>query len=71
MAGGVGKEVMRDYTFCPDDGPPVPVSEMPAEAIARLLAEGALPLDGSAGPTEADVLERLRIEVLICEFALR
>ena len=63
---------MRDYRFTMDDGRTVPVSEMPKQDIIDILEVGDLQIDDSDGNVDdkQNILERLRIELLIRELNL-
>ena len=63
---------MRDYLFVADYGRLIPVSEMPKQDIIDILEVGDLQIydaDGSADDKQ-NILERLRIELLIRELNL-
>lgn len=63
---------MRDYLFMTDDGRMVPVSEMPKQDIIDILKIGDLRIDYADGSPDdkQNILERLRIELLIRELNL-
>ena len=60
---------MKDYRYCRDGGNPVFVAEMATADIQRVLADGLRIID-SEGTTVANIMERLRIELLIRELGL-
>jgi hypothetical protein len=61
-----------DYNYITETGARVPVSRMAMGDILSILRDGMeiSDLDGVVVVTEKDVLERLRIEVLIRELGL-
>lgn len=60
---------MRDHYLIDDaTGRRVPVAELPTTTVRELLATGVEVVDDYEGPeTEADVLARLRIELVARE----
>lgn len=58
---------MRDHNYIRDDGTRVPVSQMTDQEIAGVLRDGGVRIHVNDGPPTAseDVIERLKIEVLI------
>lgn len=63
---------MRDYRYTPDGREPVWVSQMNILDIRDILADGDVCIVARDHPDEtaANVLERLRIELLIRELGL-
>ena len=63
---------MREYLFLTDDGRMIPVSEMPTQEIIGILEIGDLQIDYADGNVDdkQNILERLRIELLIRELNL-
>jgi hypothetical protein len=62
---------MKDHNFVDDSGRHIPTSELSTEQIQELLRTGIeiVDTDGQV-PNPEDVLERLRIELLIRELNL-
>lgn len=64
---------MRDHNYLDEDGTRIPVAKLPIETIVDLLFDGAVEIensDGGPGDTSENVMERLRIELLIRELSL-
>lgn len=64
---------MRDHNYLTESGERIPVSKLPIEKIVELLLDGAVEIensDGAPGDTSENVIERLRIELLIREHNL-
>lgn len=64
---------MRDHNYLEEDGTRIPVAKLPIEKIVDLLSDGAVRIDnsdGGPGDTSENVIERLRIELLIRELNL-
>lgn len=62
---------MRDHSFVDDEGRRIPTADLPTDTIQELLRTGIeiVGTDGQVANPE-DVLERLRIELLIRELKL-
>lgn len=62
---------MKDHNYVDDDGALIPVAQLPTEKIKALIAEGVeiSNADGEIAKPE-NVIERLRIELLIRELKL-
>ena len=66
---------MKDHRFIKDDGPPLPVAEMPIDDIHKILGgdisvEIVPSPDDPPGVTIEHLMERLRIELLIRRLGL-
>lgn len=61
---------MRDHNYITETGERIPVAKLPIEKIVELLHDGAVEIknsDGGPDDSSENVIERLRIELLIRE----